>query len=72
VKLPHTWVIAPASSKGDSFFTGTYKVTASYVPSATQPITGFNVIRQTAGTFANTTEIPSTGSVTSYTASTSI
>jgi hypothetical protein len=69
VKLPYSWT-GPSGGAATAYtYSGTYKVTASYVPSATQPITDFNVIRQTTGllTGVGVKAIPSTGTVTTYT-----
>ncbi len=72
VKMPYSWVVAPTTSKPSNTYQGTYKVTATSVPSATQPITDFNVVRQATGIFANTTVIPSTGTTSSFTVSATI
>lgn len=73
VKMPYSWVLAPTTSKTISnTYQGTYKVTATFVSAATQPITDFNVIRQATGIFADTTAIPATGTTSSFTVSATI
>jgi hypothetical protein len=69
VKLPYSWTGPSGGAATTYTYTGTYKVTASYVPSATQPITDFNVIRQTTGYLTGSVAkaIPTTGTVTTYT-----
>lgn len=67
VKLPYSWTGPSGGAATTYVFGGTYKVTATSVPSVTQAITDFNVIRQTGSNLTGTSskEIPASGTVTS-------
>jgi hypothetical protein len=70
VNLPYSWT-TPVVTGASFAFGGSYKVTASYAPGGvTQPLTDFNVIRQTTGPLYNTTgdtfPFPTTGTTTLF------
>jgi hypothetical protein len=71
VNLPYSWTGNSAGTSSSYYFDGTYKVTASYAPSATQPLTDFNVIRQTTGPLmksgTSVIPIPADGTTTLFT-----
>jgi hypothetical protein len=58
VNVPYNWTGETGGPAADYYFNGTYKLTASYAPGgATQPLTDFNVIRQTTGILHSSTGI---------------
>jgi hypothetical protein len=69
IKLPYSWTGPAGGSTAAYAYSATYKVTASHVSSSTQPITDFNVLRQSGGNLltTSTAAIPATGAVTKFT-----
>ena len=70
VKLAYSWTGPGGGAPASYDLVGaTYKVTATSVPSATQPITDFNVIRQANGPIpkAQGLDLPASGTVTDFT-----
>jgi hypothetical protein len=68
VKLPYSWTGPSGGAASSYVYGGTYKVTATSVPSVTQPITDYNVLRQTTGNLTGATGlvIPASGTVTTF------
>ena len=69
VKLPYSWTGPSGGPSAAYAYTASYKVTASHVSASTQPITDFNVLRQTSGNLLTTETalIPLTGTTTKFT-----
>jgi hypothetical protein len=71
VNLPYSWTGNSAGTTSAYYFEGSYKITATYAPSATQPLTDYNIIRQTTGPLETSgavtaIPIPASGTTTSF------